>query len=78
MLADSFRLDFTGFRWRYIEHSSIHFASTLGPLLTKGQLPFYAEALFQKYGTTVKIGPNNVGFIGASVWKNIYGMHFRH
>ncbi|KAK0376629.1 cytochrome P450 [Colletotrichum limetticola] len=43
----------------------------------KGQLPFYAESLFKKYGPVVRMGPNNLGFIEGNAWKDIYGMRRR-
>lgn len=38
----------------------------------KGELPYYTDALFKKYGPVVRIGPNNLGFIKGSAWKDIY------
>lgn len=38
----------------------------------KGELPYYTDGLFKKYGPVVRIGPNNLGFINGSAWKDIY------
>ncbi|KAF6814030.1 cytochrome P450 [Colletotrichum sojae] len=43
----------------------------------RGQLPFYADSLFKKYGPVVRIGPNNVGFIDGNAWRDIYGTRRR-
>ncbi|EXF86306.1 cytochrome P450 [Colletotrichum fioriniae PJ7] len=43
----------------------------------RGQLPFYAESLFRKYGPVVRMGPNNLGFIDGNAWRDIYGMRRR-
>lgn len=43
----------------------------------KGELPYYAEELFNKYGPVVRLGLNNVGFINGHAWKDIYGTRRR-
>lgn len=43
----------------------------------KGELPYYAENLFKKYGPVARLGLNNVGFIDGQAWKDIYGTRRR-
>lgn len=38
----------------------------------RGELPYYTDALFKKYGPVVRLGPNNLGFIRSSAWRDIY------
>ncbi|KAI0132090.1 cytochrome P450 ClCP1 [Xylariales sp. AK1849] len=39
----------------------------------RGRSAFYVASLFDKYGPVVRLGPDNVGFIDAAAWKDIYG-----
>ncbi|EKG21329.1 Cytochrome P450 [Macrophomina phaseolina MS6] len=39
----------------------------------RGDLVKHLCSLHQKYGKTVRIGPNRLSFIDAEVWKDIYG-----
>ena len=38
-----------------------------------GRYPFYVKSLHDKYGTVVRIGPNQLSFSSASSWRDIYG-----
>ncbi|PUU73918.1 cytochrome P450 [Tuber borchii] len=42
-----------------------------------GRYPFYIKSLHDKYGTVVRIGPNQLSFSSASSWQDIYGHSYR-
>ncbi|KAI0173363.1 cytochrome P450 ClCP1 [Hypoxylon sp. FL1284] len=41
--------------------------------LIEGNLPFYMQELFAKYGPIVRIAPNELAYCEPDAWKDIYG-----
>jgi cytochrome P450 len=41
--------------------------------LLRGKLPFNVHRLHEKYGEVVRIAPDELAYINADAWKDIYG-----
>ncbi|KAI1329019.1 cytochrome P450 [Xylariaceae sp. FL0255] len=39
----------------------------------RGRLPFHVAALHSKYGSVVRVGPNELAFNSPQAWRDIYG-----
>jgi cytochrome P450 len=54
---------------------TLHAVSSLPYIeqLIRGQWPFTLKHLHEKYGPVVRVTNNDVSFISASAWKDIYG-----
>ncbi|KAF2027056.1 cytochrome P450, partial [Setomelanomma holmii] len=39
----------------------------------RGQLPFYAERVHQRYGPIVRLGPTRISFIEPKAWRDLHG-----
>lgn len=55
-----------GFRFPYVYHQ------------VKGRLPYRAKQLHDRYGSVARIAPNELSYVTAAAWKDVYGTRQGH